>query len=159
MVRSSERLGRGKQLRNISKSIQVLLLSELRKGSLFTTVPIQTFAPCFCLKQVTEALLILTYCRRRNTMLKLFVTCKTKPRRRIWKQITELETSLHLFSAKSTTLRKTRRKNSREFLFVIMCTRSSNYKTLKKKHGKQNTEKHLSSIVSHISYNSSFFSF
>lgn len=66
------------------KSIQVLLLSESKKGSLFTAVSIQTFTPCFCLKQATEALLILLYCRRRNATLKLFVMCQTKPRRTIW---------------------------------------------------------------------------
>lgn len=107
------------------KSIQVLLLSELKKGSLFTTVSIQIFTLCFCLKQVTETLLKLPYCRRRNTALKWFVMCQTKPRRIIRNQITELETSLS-FQSKVYCFEK----NSRELL-VITCTKNSNYKILR----------------------------
>lgn len=122
---------------------------------MFTAVSIQTFTLCFCLKQVTEALLMLPYCRRRNTTLKLFVLRKTKPRRMIRNQITELETSL-TFQSKVYCFKK----NSREQLLVIKCTKNSNYKTLRKRcMDNRIWRKHLSSIVSYILYNSSFFSF
>jgi len=82
----------------------VLLISELKKGSLFTAASIQTLTLCFCLKQVTEALFILLYCKRRNTTLKLFVMCQTKPRRMIRNRSTELETSPSFFSQQSLLL-------------------------------------------------------
>lgn len=70
--------GRKKQKLMYSENIQQLVLSEVKKGSLFTAVSIQTCTTHFCLKQVTKALLVLLYHTRKNTSLKRFVNASNQ---------------------------------------------------------------------------------
>lgn len=90
-----------------SESVQLLVLSELKKGSLFTTVSIRTCTTRFCLKQVTKALFVLLYYTRRNTSLKRFVNASNQTQ----EDYVELNHGAGN-EAKCFAIRKTQRNNA-----------------------------------------------